>query len=172
LDRLDNLYAQLLPGHLLTVNQSMEFNKLLTLHDAAAKTAEQGCRKLCMGAIAWTPAFTKNRDTRWFWIGIFRKLTASKEATKQDSKQLQWLAKKADVSTPLQDITIDQAINGLKSAYALCLAYSKIAPKERFRFIDLWAQAEAKALNITQEEAIRRRALKEQSRIDGRIYRK
>jgi hypothetical protein len=166
--RIHLLYDEVAPGRPLTTEQTRELNDLFKRHDEMAKMAERKCRKLCMGAQAWTPEFSKNRDSRMFWLRMTDKL----KGADVDSRYLQRLARKAAVLTPLREITRPQAEARLACANAVCYQYSKIPELKRQRWIEEWAKAEANSLNITEEEAIKRRYQKERSRIDWRIIKR
>jgi hypothetical protein len=147
------------------VDQTTELDFLLQYHDQAAKTAEKGCRKLCTGKQAWTPQYTKNRDTRFFWI----RLLAHRKGKRVDSRYLQRLAKKANIIQPIRTLTEVQALQGIKSANAVCAAYARHPEQERERFMIAWGAAEEAAGKISASKAIARRLTDETARRNGRI---
>jgi hypothetical protein len=89
-ERLDTLLLGIQEGVPLSLLQQQQYDNLLLSHHRAAQKAEKECRKLCMGKKLWTPAFTRNRDVRLFWL----KILAKRRGKNVDSKYLQRLAKK------------------------------------------------------------------------------
>jgi hypothetical protein len=134
-------------------------------HDQAAKQAEKCCRKLRTGRQAWTPQYTKNRNTWLFWL----RLLSHRRGKRVDSKYLQRLAKKANIVQPIRTLTEAQALQGIKSANAVCAAYAKHDDNERERFMIAWGAAEEAARRIPAAKAIERRLANEKMRRDGRI---
>jgi hypothetical protein len=163
--RLDLLFRGVQPGMGLTEEQRQEFDALLQYHDHAAKMAEKGCRKLRTGRQAWTPQYTKNRNTRFFWI----RLLAHRNGQRVSSRYLQRLAKAAGIIQPLRTLTEAHALQGIKSANAICAAYAKQPDEERERFMIAWGAAEEAAERIPAAKAIERRLANEKSRRDGRL---
>jgi Reverse transcriptase (RNA-dependent DNA polymerase) len=163
--RLDALFQEVVPEIPLTQEQAEEFDYLLKYHDQAAKLAEKRCRKLHTGKQAWTPQYTKNRDTRLFWI----RLLGHRTGKKVDSRYLQRLAKKAGIVQPLCTLTVVRAMQGIKAANAICAAYAKHPEQERERFMIAWGAAEEAARHIPAAKAIKKRLEDEKARRDGRI---
>ncbi len=163
--RLDTLFHDIKEGVPLTHDQNTEFDALLQYHDKAAKKAEKGCRKLHTGKQAWTPQYTANRNTRLFWI----RLLAHRKGKRVSSRYLQRLAKKAGIIQPIRTLTEAHALQGVKSANAVCAAYARRHVQERDRFMIAWAAAEEAARRIPAAKAIEQRMADEKSRRDGRI---
>jgi hypothetical protein len=142
--QLDSLYRGISPGTPFTDKQTEEFEELIRIHDTAAKKAEKLCRKLQTGCQQWTPQYTKNRNTRLFWL----RLLSHRKGKHVNSRYLQRLAKKAGIIQPIRTLTEAHALQGLKIANAICAAYAKLHTQERDSFLIAWGKAEEDAQRI------------------------
>jgi hypothetical protein len=134
----------------------------------ARLAAENGCRKLCMGAVPWTLVYQLERDKKLAWeLLICRRL---KGCHSVDSKYLSRVLKKAQIQNPF-DLSTNEYYANLKVARKFILASKKTAHLDRPKWLDAWAAAEVEASGnkLTVEKELEMKKQIKQQRRDARI---
>jgi hypothetical protein len=138
----------------------------------ARQAAEKGCRKLCMGAVPWTPAYQLERDKKLAWELLIQHRHL-KDCHSVDSKYLSRVLKKAQIRIHF-DLSTKEYYANLKAARKSILASKKTAHLDRPKWLDAWAAAkvEASGNKSTLEKELEMKKQIEQQRRDARIIRR
>jgi hypothetical protein len=126
--RLHHIVAGL--GHILSPEKREQLASLDLLRASGMRYAEKRCRKLCMGAVEFSPEVNRAYDLLQLW----RMVTDRKEGKKRSSRKIRRLAKKGNVQKPLS-CSLEQARMRLTQAKAHYRSYKKTASIHRARFL-------------------------------------
>ena len=124
------------------------------------KEAEKKCRKLRMGAIPYTPTYSRIRTRIEIWSLVVKKLLGGKVGP----VFLKWKAEKAGISKPWERTLIEAASNRA-AAYREEKRVAKVALASRTTWLEGLCTAKAEAGNLSKEqELLNMRKREEQQR--------
>jgi len=78
LQRASALWQETAPGCQLTLQQQIEYEEIDQLKVQAMQHAEQRCRKLRMGEVAWSPAIAASRTRIAMWSALIKARSGKK----------------------------------------------------------------------------------------------
>ena len=144
-----------------------EYNLLDSIRFEAMMEADRRCRKLSMGAIPYTPAYSAVRTKIELWTLVIKKLKGGNV----DSRFLQRKAKKAKIVDPLSR-SIQDARDRRGDAYREEKRLAKKAGNDRKTWMESLVEARAADGNLSQAQELKNLLSREEQRRVARIIRR
>ena len=154
----------------LTEAQIETFELLKEEHRKAVLSAEKNCRKLRMGAVPFTPTFSRARYAVLYWQSVLR-LTLKKRVSR---RFLSRTAKKAGIAVRYSEWSTTIAQDRLRQArsHLRKLSHPKRAIQAREDYLHSLAKAKAQHGLMDAEFYLRQLVLREKARRQGRLLRR
>ena len=154
----------------LNRDQIDAFECLKSDHHRAVLQAEKKCRKLRMGAIPYTPTYSRARYTVLYWQSVIR-LTQKKRVSR---RFLSRTAKKAGITVRHNEWVFTIAQDRLQKArsHLRKLSFPKTAALNREDYLHSLAAAKARHGLMDAEFYLRQLVLREKARRQGRLLRR
>jgi hypothetical protein len=162
LHRLHNLESDI--SGTISPAQIRQYDSLDTLRIEAAKYAQNHCRKLCMGAVPFSPALSLAGKKIRAWKLVIRKKAGGFVHTKFLNRKL-----KAAGIDDISLLSIDDARENLRDAWQQYRCLKKRARSDRATWIEDLAAARAAEGNTSLASELKQLLLREQQRRDARI---
>ena len=121
-----------------TPQLTREYDRLDGLREAGMHYAERKCRKLKMGAVVWSPALQKARDTILFWTLLQRK----RRRCHVSMRRILRLKKRLKITNEMT-LSNEEVRFELDMAYQRYKKLKKRAYEERLNFQEALAQAKS-----------------------------
>ena len=150
-----------------TRQHEIEYNLLDSIRLEAMMEADRRCRKLPMGAIPYTPAYSAVRTLIELWTLVIKKLSGKNV----DSRFLARKAKKANIVAPL-DRTLLQAKEKRAAAYRDEKRMAKSAVNDRKTWLESLAEARSASGNLSQAQEVKNLLSREEQQRAARIIRR
>ena len=150
-----------------TSQHETDYNRLDQLRVEGMMEADKKCRKLTMGAIQYTPAYSAARTRIELWSLVVKKLRGGIV----DSTYLRRKAKSAKVTDPLGR-TLEEALEMRTAAYQDEKRLAKASEGKRQSWLETLAEARAEEGNLTQEQEIKNMLRREEQRKTARIIKR
>jgi hypothetical protein len=136
------------------------YEVLDTIRVAGVKEAEQHCRKLKMGQVAFSPKLQEASVSIYAWTLLMNKAIGGKVSSRLISRTL----RKANLAPSARGLDLATCHANLHSARKDYYSIRASAPELRVKHLDALAEALAKEGNVTKEKILRQLKQREQLR--------
>ena len=150
-----------------TRQHEMEYDLLDSIRLQAMRVADRLCRKLPMGSIPYTPAYSAVRTRIELWTLVIKKLSGKDV----DSRFLSRKANKAKIVAPLER-SLAEAKELRAAAYRDEKRLAKSAASDRKTWLESLAEARAADGNLSQAQELKNLLSREEQRRTARIIRR
>lgn len=143
-----------------------EYNEIDRLRQQGMQHAERHCRKLRMGAIPYTPEYSKRAQKVLFWRLVMR----IKQGYSVDSRYFGRVLRRTGYQKDyIRSMDLASVGSQLQSAYRMLNAYSKQATESRQSWLEEVAQAKALLSGLTPSSELNTLLHHDRQKTDARI---
>jgi hypothetical protein len=145
-----------------------KYNSLDAIRVEGMRHAEAKCRKLHMGAVPFTPEYSKISKQLLFWKLVCRIKSGKSVDSRYFSRQLRYMDL---TSQDIRLLTLDAVQARVRSSYRLLNSYGKQASVKRQSWLEEVSTARAELGDISAEQECKSLLQREQQRRCARIIR-